>query len=623
MPLIGHEKPVSSGRIRAILFSTLWNKRFRILPHLIYSILKRFRKVPILFDIELPGIDLAIIALYFAVVLTAGFWFTRKSARNMDSYFLGNKALPWWMLGLSGSASNFDITGTMWLVSLIYLLGFKAFWVFWIYAFLIGAFFMSYMGRWLRRTEAMTAAELIRVRFGEDTGGRIARTAAGSLQVLQLLFMVGYAFQGIGKFASTYLPFSPTQCAAMIMGVTALYVVLGGFRSVIATDVIQAIILNVGALIVAIFAFIHIDPEVLHEKMSPSFLPVERAPEVVGTPYASYETFGLLCVIWVITGLLKSLGAAAGGYGEQRFLATRNVSDAAKAGAGWSLFLFFRWGMVAGIVYLAVTGPAGMEDSEKVLPTILRDYMPDGIRGFILAGLIAAFMSTFSSTLNAGASILVRDLVQPFLPRLGEKHLIRISYLCTAGIVIVGLLIGTQAESINHIWTWICIGLSASVIIPSAMWWYWWRMNGWGYSIGVFSGAVLSLLVLFMPDMPEYVYAPVINGVALLGCIFGSLATRPMEKQTLLLFYRKVRPKGFWKPVKHASGISDETLSRGLDRTWRIVANVLLGTIAIFFINLFPFYLVGHWFAYAAATLAVFIACCATLYFTWYRKLDS
>ncbi len=576
-----------------------------------------------MFDIELPAIDLAIIALYFLIVLSVGFYFRRKAAMDMESYFLGSKSLPWWMLGLSGSVSNFDITGTMWLVSLIFLFGLKAFWIFWIYAFLIGAFLMSYMGRWIRRTNVMTAVELIRVRFGIGRGGKTARTAAGIMQVTFLLFAVGYAFQGIGKFVSAYLPFTPFQCAAVVMGITTLYVVVGGFRSVIVTDLIQAVILNLGGLVVAVLAFIHVDPKLLHEKMSLSLLPPWRIPEVAGTDHAGYEMFGLLCVVWVFTGIVTSIGGAGGHYQEQRFLATRNTKEAAKAGASWPLFLIFRWAMVAGIVFMALTAMSGVDDPERVLPFILKEYMPAGLRGVVLAGLIAAFMSTFSSTLNAAASIVVRDLVQPFWPRIRESGLIRLSYLTTVIIVVVGLLIGTRARSIDHIWIWMTTGLNACILIPNALRWYWWRMNGWGYAIGIFSGMLLSLMVLFRPDTPGYVFSPVINGVALAGCIVGSLLFRPVDRETIVGFFCMVKPKGFWGPVRAMSGLSTEDLNKGLDKTGRVLINPILGMVFIFCMNILPFFVIGRWYLHGAACLGVLIGSGAALYFTWFRPLSS
>ena len=243
--------------------------------------------------------------------------------------------------------------------------------------------------------------------------------------------------------------------------------------------------------------------------------------------------------------------------------------------------------------------------------------------GKALAGLIAAFMSTFSSTLNAAASIVVRDLVQPFWPRIRESGLIRLSYLTTVIIVVVGLLIGTRARSIDHIWIWMTTGLNACILIPNALRWYWWRMNGWGYAIGIFSGMLLSLMVLFRPDTPGYVFSPVINGVALAGCIVGSLLFRPVDRETIVGFFCMVKPKGFWGPVRAMSGLSTEDLNKGLDKTGRVLINPILGMVFIFCMNILPFFVIGRWYLHGAACLGVLIGSGAALYFTWFRPLSS
>ena len=89
------------------------------------------------------GIDSTIVILYFITVIALGFWFRKRASKNLESYFLGGKRLPWLALAMSGSVSNFDITGTMWIVSILFVLGMKSMWHHWMWGFLMGAFFLS------------------------------------------------------------------------------------------------------------------------------------------------------------------------------------------------------------------------------------------------------------------------------------------------------------------------------------------------------------------------------------------------------------------------------------------------------------------------------------------------
>jgi len=122
------------------------------------------------------SIDYGIIAFYFMIVISLGFWYKKRASKNLDSYFLAGKNIHWLPLAMSGSVSTFDITGTMWIVSILFVLGMKSMWHHWMWGVFMAAFFMAYMGKWVRRSNVMTAAEWMQTRFGDDKGGRLART---------------------------------------------------------------------------------------------------------------------------------------------------------------------------------------------------------------------------------------------------------------------------------------------------------------------------------------------------------------------------------------------------------------------------------------------------------------
>ncbi len=570
------------------------------------------------------GIDYTIVIFYFISVIGLGFWYRKRASKSLDSYFLGGKKLPWLALAMSGSVSNFDITGTMWIVSILFILGMKSMWYHWMWGFLMGAFFLSYMGKWVRRSNVLTAAEWMKTRFGDDSAGRLARTAYASMAVLTLASFVGYAFQGIGKFASVYIPLEPNVLAVLIITITTVYVILGGLFSVVVTDVIQTVVLTIGSLIIAFIAWLKLNPEGL-AKIPDGFMTLSvpwKLPEFSGTDNAHFEFFGALVIVWILKGLLMNAGGPAQMYDFQRFLAARNERDAAKLGAAWSVFLIVRWALVMGIVLLALTGVSGVTDSEKVMPLVLKDFLPVGVRGIVVAGLLAAFMSTFSSTVNSGASFIVRDLWQPFKKKqVTERQAVNFSYFATVLIVLLGILIGLQSGSIAEIWSWMMMALGGGVIIPNVLRWYWWRMNGWGYALGTFGGILLSLVSLFTNRVPDYIIFPLIVLASLLLSSVGSLVTRPVDKNLLQEFYRTIRPFGRWKPVRENSGLSASEREDKAEKTARAVLNVVLGMIAIASGYLFPMYLVGHGYARSLLCLGISLSAVLALKYTWYRHL--
>lgn len=592
---------------------------------------------------QMHTIDYTIILFYFLIVILFGFWYQKRASQNLESYFLGGKSLHWLPLAMSGSVSTFDITGTMWIVSILFVLGMKSMWHHWMWGVYMAAFFMAYMGKWVRRSNVMTAAEWMKTRFGDDRGGRLARTAYAVMAIVTLTSFIGYAYQGIGKFASVYISLEPLArlktapaisgfilnhqpdiLAILIMGITTLYVILGGLYSVVVTDVIQAIVLTLGSLCIAFIAWSKLSPESL------SSLPADwtslkfswRLPDVAHNGHPEFEFFGLLVIVWVLKGLLLNAGGPAQMYDFQRFLAARHPRDAAKVGAAWSFFLIVRWAMTTGIALLALAGITGVTDSEKVMPIVLLQYLPDGIRGIVIAGLLAAFMSTFSSIVNSGASFVVRDIWQPFFrPHSSHRANIRISHVASLLIVLVGLVIGFNASSIATIWSWIMMALGAGVVVPNVLRWYWWRLNGWGYSMGTFGGILLSLVALFYPRLPVYVVFPAICLVSLVLSILVSLKTPAVSNETLKNFYTTVRPFGLWRSIRAMAPPLNNSHDRRAESGRLAILNVILAMAAVSGLYLGPMYLVGHWYSIAASWFAVAAGAVFVLKFTWYDYL--
>lgn len=337
-----------------------------------------------------------------------------------------------------------------------------------------------------------------------------------------------------------------------------------------------------------------------------------------------FEFYGALVIVWVLKGLLLNAGGPGQMYDFQRFLAAKDPRDASKVGAAWSVFLLVRWGMAMGIALLALTGLTGTTDAEQIMPIVLRDFLPAGVRGIVIAGLLAAFMSTFSSTVNSAASYLVQDVwLLFFRPKASHEHAVKASYVATLLVVTFGLGIGFAGDSIAQIWEWMMMALGAGVIIPNVLRWYWWRFNGWGYALGTLAGMALSLVALFRPETSTWTQFALIVAASSLGCIAGTLLTQATPTDVLQNFFVTVRPFGAWGRIRRASGLSDAELAARSERASTTIINVFLGMVAVSALYLFPMYLVGHWYAYAAICLAFGAVAVVILKFTWYDTLPE
>jgi len=253
-----------------------------------------------------------------------------------------------------------------------------------------------------------------------------------------------------------------------------------------------------------------------------------------------------------------------------------------------------------------------------------------------VATLAAAYMSTFSSEVNAAASIVVHDIWQPLAE--GDREDARgnmvASYVATLATVAAAMGCGyvfTEYSSLNGVWTWMMGGLICCVVVPLALRWYWGRMNGWGFAAGCVVGFIPALVLLskqFLPEtawvqqIPDSTFTYSILAMSLVACVAVSLLTQPVAAEHIDTFYRRVRPFGLWGAVARRALASGEPANPPLKLRF-IPVNIALGLAATYALYMGTVYAVGRWFAQAGAAMAVFAACAAVLYFTWYRTLPE
>ena len=590
---------------------------------------------------KLSVTDQLIVVAYLACIMGIGFAMKRRAARGMTSYFLGGRRLPWWALAMSGSSSYFDITGTMWIVSTFIVLGLKGMWVHWLWGFPITAFYLAFMGKWIRRSGVMTGAEWMYTRFGRTRAGDTARLSYTLFAVLTITALLGYGAIGMGKFGAIFLPFPPFVCAVLILGITGLYVVAGGFHGIVRVEIIQTIVLSIGAIAFAIIGYRHFDGALFASRVSGSWfniVPQVRPPELNGVVAGGtdYSFFGALVAVWVAKGLLLCFSGPEQLYDFQRFLAAKDSRDASKLGALWGAIHTVRWPFAMSIAVMAIIGlgnpqldAALNKDPETALPVIIGYMLPVGLVGFMLAALLSGFLATFSSTVNGGAAYLVKDVYQRYInPDASPKVLIRASYVASSLLIITGIIISYFGTSINAAFLWIFGTLAAGILPPNVLRWYWWRLNGWGYAAGVFGGMALSLgqvvgdASFFSSPLPLYVGFPVIAISSTVITVLVTLMTTPTDIATLEHFYQNVQPAGAWGPIR--SSIIAKNPRFKLESAFsREALNTLLALIAICALYVGTLYLILHRHSVAAGCFLTTIAMCCGLYFTWYKSLPA
>ncbi|MFH1851060.1 MAG: sodium:solute symporter [Candidatus Neomarinimicrobiota bacterium] len=592
------------------------------------------------------AIDYVIVGIYLLAIVLVGLYLQRKAAEGIDSYFLGNRDLPWWALASSGMSSNLDISGTMIIAALIYALGAKGFYIeIRGGVTLIMAFLMIYMGKWNARSKVMTLAEWMELRFGKDTQGRTARLISAISSIVMTIAMVTYFALGGGKFLDRFLGIEnylglPSEfwAATVLISIAMIYTVASGLYGVVWTDVFQGALIFSAILYMAVKAWGIDLPEEFtismpmfdggFERFSTTFkewssvLPKFTLDIDNASQYSIYNLFGIAISFYLFKVILEGSGGT-GNYMLQRFFAAKNDREAGLLSAFWVFLLSFRWIFIGSIAVIGISLGAAVTDPELVLPTVI-DTIPVGIKGFLVAGLMAAGMSTFDSTVNAGAAYWVRDIYQLYIKKdASRKQLMMQSYLASIGIVVLGLGLMLVFKNINEVWGWITMSIGSGMLIPMLLRWYWWRMNGYGFAIGTISGMVVAIIfkAISPAGVTEYTMFMVSSSASLIGTILGTLLTSPTEDKVLTDFYRITRPFGAWHRFRNQLS-ARERLGVDAENRRDIIAVIMAVPWQVVFF-LFMMSLVFKTWLNVTVLGLLLAALTAGLYFTWFRHLST
>jgi SSS family solute:Na+ symporter len=321
----------------------------------------------------LGTIDYIIIIAYVFVLLGIGVYLQRRASGSLEDYFLGGRKLPWWALGTSGMAGWLDITGTMLIVSFLYMLGPRGLYVeFRGGAVLVLAFMLVYAGKWHRRSGCITAAEWNIYRFGGAAGGQVTRMVGALAGIAIPLGLLGYLAKGVGLFLSVFLPFSPTECALLLVTIATIYTLTAGFYGVVVTDVIQSVIIVVAAVFVSVLAATAIaghgtDVGVLAAQITGNAAWTSSQMAWHAEMPAGYEQYSPL-FMFAMLYLLRNVIVGMGSGGESKYFGARNERECGLMSflLGWLMML--RWPMMMGFAVLGLFLVHDTIPDQSVLP---------------------------------------------------------------------------------------------------------------------------------------------------------------------------------------------------------------------------------------------------------------
>ena len=533
-------------------------------------------------------LDWAVVMVYLVATLALGLAVARRGAKNLAEFFVGGRAIPWWLAAASMAATTFNVDTPLYVAGRVAQAGIAGNWEWWCFA-ISHVFLAVVLAKLWRRSNVVTDMELTELRYGGRPAAVLRASRAFLFAVPLNCISIGYGMLAMRKVVVSLglldqlpaLPGDPRLWAILpIVLVVLVYTAVSGLWGVVATDFLQYLLAMVGAVTVMIFAIDDVGGvAALGDRLRATGQGNRLAIVPLGEdPLVPISTFlGYLMIQW-----WAFRNSDGGGMFVQRLASTSSEREAEKASHLFNLLNYvvrtWPWVLV-GLAALVVL--PGLADPETAYPLLMKRYLPSGLLGLVFASLLAAFMSTVSTQVNWGASYLVNDLYARFGGVHDDHRLLRAARWASIGLTLLAAILSFFMDDVGQVFRFlILIGNGPGVVL--LLRWFWWRINAWAELAAMVAGLVIAVLT-FLPA-----FATLSFGQRLMMTAFGSMAvwipamvvTRPEAPEVLDGFYRRIRPGGAWGPVRARLGLGPiDSLGRDLARWVGWTAAVLGGTL--------------------------------------------
>jgi Na+/proline symporter len=568
----------------------------------------------------LNALDWTIIGAYFAISLAIGVMYARRAGRSVNEFFLSGRSLPWWLAGTSMVATTFAADTPLVVAGLVARNGIAGNWIWWSSAFgsMLTVFFFA---RLWRRAGIMTDVEFAELRYAGRPAAVLRGFRALYLGLPINCVIMGWVNLAMAKILAVTMGWTKLTAVLISLGITALYSASSGLWGVVVTDFFQFVLAMGGTIALAWFVLAM--PAVggiegLQAKLPASafsFLPRigeagspgDGAGTALALPVAAFIAF--VGVQWWASWY-PGQEPGGGGYVAQRMMSAKDERHSLLATLWFTIAHFcirpWPW-ILVGLASLVLY--PGLADVESGYVLAMRDCLPPGWRGLLLAAFLAAYMSTIATQFNWGTSYLVNDFYRRFLrPAESERHYVWASRLATVLTMIVGGAVTFYLDSVRQAWEFV-LESGAGIGLVLILRWYWWRVNAWSEIAAMIAPAIGYVVIRRVTSLqfPEtLIYLVAWTTVCWLAVTF---LTRPEPDDRLVAFYRRVRPAGpGWARIARLAGGPPAERLGGLVGVWIagccLVYAVLFGLGALIFRS--PFAVLPY--AAVAVLAAAFIA---------------
>ena len=543
-------------------------------------------------------IDWLIVLLYLILAMGLGLYLSGKASKSIEDFFISGRSLPWWLAGISMAATTFSIDTPLYITGVVGTRGIAGNWEWWIFG--ISHITMVYIfARMWRRSQVITDAELTELRYGGEMAAVLRSVKAFIFAVPINCIAIGYAMLAMVKVVEALeiwqnlgIPADANYIKLLtVIGVSIfvlIYSGLAGLWGVVSTDFFQFFLALLGAMVVAFYALDNVGgihalvekvPQVADKDIL-SFFPLTVGGE--GSFLQFSQTAGITAstfFAYIFIQWWSWRRSDGGGEFVQRFAAAKNEREAEKAAWIFNImhYILRTWPWIIVALAALVIFP-DLEDREFGYPKLMLEFLPSGMLGLVVASLIAAFMSTVSTSINWGASFITNDLYRRFYnPDASQEELVWVGRISSVLVTVLGAVAAFFAKDVATVFRLvIIIGTGSGLVF--ILRWFWWRVNAAAELAAIVGSFLLGCATTLVPvlKIADFGTRVIVNSLTiLLLWLTLMFVTSPETPETLNQFYRLVRPGGpGWGQQRINTGLAPAQ-DLGLD-IQKVLAAILL-----------------------------------------------
>jgi Na+/proline symporter len=517
--------------------------------------------------VQLTTLDWVIVAVSLAVSFAPAVWLARRAGSSTAEFFTSGRAAPWWLVGVSMVATTFSTDTPNLVANIVREGGVAGNWAWW--AFLLtGMSTVFFYARLWRRLGVLTDLEFYELRYSGRAATWVRGFRAVYLGVVFNVVIMASVNLAAAKIANVLLGWSIGQTLLVCGVINVAFAATSGLWGVLVTDFIQFGIAMTGSFAAAYYALQH--PAVGGLDGLVARVPagtLAMVPDVSDWTVALPVFVIPLTVQWWSTWYPGS-EPGGGSYVAQRMLAARSERDAMAGTLLYNVahYALRPWPWIVVALSSMLVFPR-VDDIRAALPHVdpalvghdmaypaMLTFLPAGVLGVMVAGLLAAYVSTISTHLNWGTSYLVHDLYRRFLrPDAGERHYVMAGRVVTAALMVAAGSLTLVLESARATFD-LLLSIGAGTGLLYLLRWFWWRINAWSEIAAMASSFLLAVGVVLL-QRAGLSLPPQVTLVTTVVWLSVTWMTPPTDADTLARFYRLVRPAGpGWTAVRARCG---------------------------------------------------------------------